>query len=132
MGADYKKAHRSQIFGATVGTVPPNLTVEICISGGEDQPPGLRARVYVSLACVLSQLRAHSSAAPGVGETFDYTLHVNGIATALTCLTIDPNVDSNDLVNQVAIAPGDYIEMEIVTSLNAAAAYHTWGLLVTA
>ena len=127
MGADYRKAHKSLICGSSTGSSVVNSTLYMHPSGSPLHTVAreIRARCYICTAGVLRHLRAHCHDPPGAGETFDYTLRLNGAPSALTCQTVNPNTESSDLVNAVAIVPGDYITIEIVSSALAAAGYQT-------
>ena len=69
----------------------------------------------VSRAGTARNLRVRHNAAAGNGQNITYTLRVNGLDTALTCTLATGAVgDANDLVNSVAVAAGDLIELVAV------------------
>lgn len=121
MGADYKTAHRGILQHSSTATVAANATVYIGVAAF---PVENAAMQLIPSDGVIRAMRAHASGAPGVGETFSYTLMVNGIASILTCQTVNPNEISEDLVNQVVVARGDRIDTRLVVSLNGNARYH--------
>jgi len=132
MGADYNPANKAIIGGCAGGQFPPNTTAYLTpIGSSANHGPQVRAEQYFPYSGIVSQLRAHIHQPPGAGETFTLTLMVNGIATALTCQIAGAvATEAADLVNQVAIAAGDYLTLRIVSSLNAAAQYVTWAMQV--
>jgi len=128
MGADYRKAHHTNGGGAAANLVT-GATVYLPIFGGPaNHAAEVRAEQYFSVACTLRNLRVHSHNPPGAGESYIFTVRVNGGATLLTA-TIAGAVDTEgtDLVNGIAIAPGDYVTMQIISSVAAVASYTTWG-----
>jgi len=75
----------------------------------------------------LRRLYIHTQLAPGAGQTVTLTVFVNGVATALTATIADAAVDAADLVNNVPIAEGQRVNVQIVTSVGSAAQPLTWG-----
>jgi hypothetical protein len=57
------------------------------------------ARFYPTRKAKALRLRCAAADAPGVGESFTYTLRVGGVDTALTCTTTGSNTDSEDAVH---------------------------------
>ena len=75
---------------------------------------------------VLRNLVVTSKAAPGAGQTFIYTVRVNGVATALTVtLSGAAAVNGSDLVNSVRVVVGDRVSVQLVTSAASSATNHT-------
>lgn len=118
-----------------------------CIIGGFNRPTALAANsssyygigsssgatgaiaVPVPGAGIVEALYARANAAAGAGETFTYTLYVNGIITAQTCQTGGAvATDSNDEAHPIAVAAGDNVAIRIQTSLNAAVVWHVCSL----
>ena len=127
MGADYRKADKSLIPGCTAAIVGSNVTIYAPPTGATEQAVVGRVRTPVSQAGVIDRLYALVNAAPGAGETFTYTLMVNGLATALTCqIAGAAAVAANDVVNAVPVAQGYDICLRLVTSLNASIQLHKW------
>ena len=126
-GADYHAAHKKPILlnGGATG-LAANSTWYFAYTANANWN---RVEQVVATAMVLRHLWAHCSASPGAGETYTYTLMVNNIATALTCQTAGAVArQSQDLVNMVAVVPGDRISIRLVTSINAVVAYHSAAL----
>jgi len=73
----------------------------------------------------IRNLVAHAETPPGAGESVVYTLRLNGVNTALTC-TVSGAVDrdASDLVNIVAVTPGDIVTLQVVNSVGGAASLH--------
>lgn len=122
MGADYKR-EKFNIGWISTGAVQVAGSTRYQWDNWA-QANEARAVFRMPFDAVIRRLRAHSSGAPGVGETYLYTFRVGAANTALTCQTVDPNVQSQDLVNQVAVNVDDLISMRIDTSVAAAAEGH--------
>jgi len=74
----------------------------------------------------LRNLVVKANAAPGAGETFTYTVRVNGVPTALTTtISGAVQVDASDLVNVVLVDVGDRVTLQLVTSGAASARTHS-------
>jgi hypothetical protein len=58
-------------------------------------------------------LRIRHNTPTGNGNDIVYTLRVNGVATALTVTVASTSADGSDLVNSVAVAPGDLLDIEV-------------------
>lgn len=77
-------------------------------------------------AGTLRNLRMQAGSAPGVGETFTYTLRKNTADTALTATTSGGSASaSNDVTHSVSVTAGDILSLKVVTSSGAAVTYHT-------
>jgi len=73
--------------------------------------------IMITHAGLLRNLYARCDAAPGGADTLIFTLMLNGVATALTCtITGVAVLTSDDIVNTVAVVPGDYVCMRVVAS----------------
>lgn len=123
MPADYEAREKS--------IIAVQASVNIAANATQYFGPGrtstlINAEFPISENGVLEALYAHSSLAPGVGETYDYTLMRNGIAQAQTCQTAGVVLtDSNDEANPITVVRGDTIVARVVTSLNAAVGGHS-------
>lgn len=70
-------------------------------------------------------------AAPGTGETFTYTLFKNGVATSMTWqIAGNASFAASTTGNPVAVAPGDALEIRLVTSASATATKHRYYISV--
>jgi len=78
---------------------------------------------------VFSELRIYPEAAPGAGETFTYTLFVNGTATGLTgVVSGDSEFSLVVATPAVSVSAGSSFAIEIVTSSGAAVTNHSGSL----
>lgn len=127
MGSDYKSAPHCTLAVQSNAAIGANLTQYIGVGCAVQANPNW-ASFRIPYAGILRNMYARASGAPGAGETFDYTVYINGIVTAITCQTVNPNLESDDLVNQVAVNAGDYVCVEVITSLAAAAQLHSVGI----
>lgn len=129
MGADYRKSPKGVLQYSSAGTVAVGATVYINVSG--QNAVENRVSAPMPYACVIRNLFGKATAPPGVGETYTYTLFLNGIATLLTCQTAGAVLlQSSDLVNGIAIAAGDLVSIRIVTSGAAGVVRHQAGFEV--
>ncbi len=122
MGADYRKADVINYVAGLTGTVAPNVTSYMgqTRNGAEAQ-----VQFRAPYSGVLERLFANSSAPPGAGETFTYTLRINGVPTIVTCQTAGAvDTESEDLARAANIVAGDLISLQIVNSLNGANSWH--------
>lgn len=128
MGADYKKTDKAAIICQTeIAGIVPNITQYM----GPNAIGGLEANVSfpVPFDGIIEAMFAHTSLAPGAGETFDYTLMLNGIAQGQACQIAGAvQQDNNDEANPILVVEGDLISIRVVTSLNAAVAVHSIAL----
>lgn len=122
------------VFSTAYNTVAANSTVYIIherkqgeFAGNSDPSEAVvNVNLIVLRAGVMRNLVAHSSVAPGAGNSFVYTVRVNQVPTALTC-TISGAValDANDLINTAEVVAGDRVTIQLVTSLAAAVTGHS-------
>ena len=124
MGADYEKGRKGVMHFNT------NDTIGVGATRYFSSAPVPRA-AFVNAACecpfdgVITEMRARAHIAPGAGQTFTYTLYVNGVPTAMTCVTTGAAVyDSADLANPIRVAKGDDLAVQIVVSAAAGIATH--------
>lgn len=52
--------------------------------------------------------------APGAGKSWTFSVNKNGSATGVTVTISDTNTSGADYVNQVSIAPGDFVSLQAV------------------
>ena len=128
MGADYKKTDKSSIIcQTTLGGISTNTTQYL----GTNSMAGANgnAEFPVPFNGAIEAIFAHSALAPGAGETFEYTLILNGVPQAQACQIAGAvQQDNNDEANPILVVEGDLISVRVVTSLNAAVAVHSVGL----
>jgi len=77
---------------------------------------------------VLRNFYVESTLAPGAGETYTFNVRINGANSGIQVIIQDPNLNGNDLVNDIVVNQGDMYNIQIITSLNAAVAFHRWSL----
>lgn len=128
MPHDYRKDLWTPIFGVLSGTFPANSTRYCNIIGNWDLPLA-DVELEVPFHLLFDRLTFRISGPVGVGETIDWTLFRNGIATTLTCQIAGAvAVQNQDLVNVEAFQPDDMIAVELASSLNAVIRYCKWSL----
>ena len=130
MGADYRIAVKSMLIFQADNNIGAAQTAYIGSGGTAGTIP--RSEFRVPFDCIIDYMHARSELAPGVGETFDYTLMVNGIATALITQIAGALFESEDLVNQIAVQRGQRVCVRLVTSALAAAGRHSASVRVKA
>jgi len=116
------------IGGGDNGTLAAGQTAYYNPYGGGDQVAAASVDIRVPFDCIIDELRGNAVGAPGAGDTYTYTLMVEGAASALTCQTVNPNLESQDLVNQVSVSEDELICIRIVTSATATARLHRWSM----
>lgn len=127
MGAKYKQNKRWSDHWHAGGTVGANSTRYF--SGSYLNPVELAASVPAPQNYIIEGFYCRSQLAPGAGETYTYTLMLNGLPQAMTCQTAGAAaVESFDFQNPVAVVIGDLISVRVVTSLNAAVTVHASSL----
>ena len=120
--ADYRKADIIGYVAGVDSTVAANTTTYLgqTRNGAENQ-----VLFRAPYSGVLERLFAYSSGAPGAGETYTYTIRINGAPTIVTCQTAGAVLTtSEDVARAVNVVAGDEISVSLVTSLNAANAWH--------
>lgn len=77
----------------------------------------------VTRPVTIDRIFARSSVAPGVGETYVFTLMVNNVASIITVTIAGAAAtDANSFANTINLVAGDEISMRIVASVAAAGA----------
>ena len=130
MGADYRKQHQSILGTQSAVQFAANLTRYLNPGGGPFNLVEAEGRMRFPYTCTIRNLYVRVNVAPGAGETFIYTIMLNGAPTAITATIADLNTEADDLVNIIAVALGGEICLRVVSSLNAAAANHSLSLEV--
>jgi hypothetical protein len=75
--------------------------------------PTTPVQFRVPKAGTLRRLRVRHNTGAGNGLAIVYTVRVNGVASALTVSMASTAADGSDLVNTVAVAAGDLIDIEV-------------------
>lgn len=97
--------------GSTVFTGP----------SGSDVNEGLVC-VAVPRVCVARTIRVNSTAAPGAGKNYTYTLYKNGSPTAFTFTATGAGLFTATANGSVSYDPGDWLSLKVVTDAGSAAA----------
>lgn len=108
------------VFGN--GSVSATTTTRFLTQGFESalaptSPPQFR----LPRAGSLRRLRVRHNAPGGNGLAIVYTLRINGVATALTASLASTATDASDLVNAVACAAGDLIDLTVTKAASVGA-----------
>ena len=74
----------------------------------------------------IREIYAKFGAAPGAGQSFTYTLFVNGVATSMTFTAADSATSGYTQNNGQIVNFGDTIELRVVTSAGAAVTKHRY------
>lgn len=69
------------------------------------------ARIEITSPGRLKKLRVIRTTSPTAGTSVVYTVRVNGAPTAVTCTMGNGPTTAQDLVNSVAVVPGDVVEV---------------------
>lgn len=120
-------------FSTGGNTVGAGLTVYI-YCGDQEGSIGINWSVneavvvcnyIVTRGGLLKNLVAGVQGTPGVGQTYVYTVRINGIPTAITCTIAAGQTTASDLVNTAYVVVGDRVTLELVTSAAAGVRTHT-------
>ena len=112
----------SMIRFHSYGSIAANLTRYLKTSGHELQET--QCQIPITTPCTLRNMRVHVTTGPGVGETFVYTIRINGADGNQTITLTGAETEGADLVNEDVLVPGDLLAIRVVTSLAAPADYH--------
>lgn len=122
-----------QVLFAGIGTNLDTGAVRYSgISGGyvwSTSTTGMRQAI--STPGYLDYLRIELSGAPDTGKSYTFVLLVNGAPTALTCTIADLNTSGSDLVNSVAVSPGDTVQLRCTPAGSPDAAAARWTMRFT-
>ncbi|TRC78503.1 SGNH/GDSL hydrolase family protein [Mesorhizobium sp. WSM4310] len=103
------------------GTVAAAATAYL---GSYAAAAALSSAITIPYAGVAKNLRCLASVVPGAGQSYTYTLMVNGVATILTCVTGAAVLVGADTLNMVAVAAGASLSVRVVNSATGAVATH--------
>lgn len=120
------------VFSTGGGSIPANTTTFLQsldqvgeASGGSlVTENSVFLNYLVTRSGTLRNLVVRCTAAPGVGQTFVYTVRVNGVPSTLTATISGVAIVATDLVNSVQVAIGDRVSLQVVTSLTAIVSFH--------
>jgi hypothetical protein len=103
-------ANSTQYFSNTISSFE-SLIRQVVAAGGTF------TKFYVSL-----------QAAPGAGQSYTFTLRVNGSDTDVTCTIADSATSASDLTHTAAITAGQSWSLKSVSSTTATPASPSWGI----
>lgn len=112
-------------FGANIGNI-----AQSCVRWGDATAAPLAtdatgARTEIDSPGRLKKLRVIRTTTPAGGTSVVYTVRVNGVNTAITCTMANGPTIASDLVNSVAVVPGDVVEIAVTVGGGAPAASPT-------
>lgn len=81
---------------------------------------------HISCAGVISNLKISTTAAPGAGKSWAFTLYKNGAPTDIVVTIADAAVSGQDTVHSVEVSAGDYFCLECVPSGAPTTSYASW------
>lgn len=100
------------------------------INGGDYASEILSTVFLVTRGGLIGNLVAHSAVVPGVGQSFTYTVLVNGVPTVITCTTSGGVLlNSSDLVNTAHVVIGDRVTVQVVVSAGGAVTGHAMSIM---
>ena len=116
------------IFGGSAFPVTSGQTVYL---GSGIDATEVNARISL-IACTVKQIQVSSSAAPGTGQSFAYTVMKNGSADRTFTVTVSNSNQSGSVTDSTgtAFSNGDYISVKLVTSGSAATAHHSFSIKI--
>ena len=121
--------HQLIIGGSGSGSVlPRNRTAYMVLQGGITQLGGWQDNEYntwqvVAAPGTLNSFLVETNGGPGAGESFTFTIRVNGASPANGPVTTisGTNTQGLDRTHSVTVVPGDYIDIQCVGSSGAIA-----------
>jgi hypothetical protein len=109
---DENDATHTALFGA--GSVSSTTTTRYLFPAYDDSIAQTDPVQYRSpRAGKMRNLRVRHNDPAGNGNSIAYTLRINGVASALTVSMTSTASDGSDLVNEVPVAAGDLIDIEV-------------------
>lgn len=128
MGSDYIPSRKDTIRSNTHGSHAANATFYYSTDGNASGAEAAKGDIIIT-AGILRELRCRTQIPPGAGETYVYTVFLNGAPTALV-VTIAGAVALNGFfLGAIPVVADDRITIRIVSSLNAAVSNHSWAIL---
>jgi len=133
-GADYNlRAHRVMTPGGIMqfssGSTGIPVSTTAYLTAFDHTTTITNAYFYVPFAARLINLHAEVNAAPGSGDSFTYTVMVDGAASALTAQIVNTAVRKADLTNEAIIpspanGTGNRVTVRVVSTSGAAVTRH--------
>lgn len=122
MGADYKKADRVVLVHHSRTAITANTDTYMAAQQGII----LQQNRVCPVHGLVDGFFCNGSQPAGAGETYTYTIYLNGNITAMVVVIGGAaEVSDQNLINGFAVAEGDLISVNVVTSLNAAVSAHS-------
>ncbi|RLE37238.1 hypothetical protein DRJ17_06990 [Candidatus Woesearchaeota archaeon] len=104
-------------------SVSADSTVYIGLSG--QATVEANAEYVVPFDCVARNMYVIAGSAPGTGESFTYTLRVNGASTDLSVVVSDSSRTNSDNADYITLSAGDRVCIQLVTSASASSTVHS-------
>lgn len=115
------------LFGGYYSLTDDTDTEYNSVIGGRSWTPTEFGRLkLVSTDGKIKNLRVKLNGSPGVGKHYDFTLMVNGNPTALTLEIADAATSGSNMVNEIDVAPSDYISIQIDPDNTPTTVIATW------
>lgn len=112
-------------------TVTANSTVYLGVNGQSASEDPQRALCHLPAVCSALRCVLDCNTAPGAGQSFTYTVRVNGGSTAVVGTTSGAGVFTATFTGgPVGINPNTDVDVQLVTSATAAAAVHRGYILL--
>ncbi len=102
-------------------TATPNAPTEVCLDPGFcDRTAPATAAAHPQIPMAKSgvlrnmEVRAQTGPGGGGGDTLDFTVWVNNVASTVTAALLDtPTTTASDHTNSIAVNAGDYVELRV-------------------
>ncbi|MBM0203755.1 hypothetical protein JNW90_12010 [Micromonospora sp. STR1s_5] len=111
-------------FTGSTRNVVPAGTILFLGSNGE-QADAYRTSYLVSRAAAVTRVYVASSAPPGTGQNYAYTLLKNGSPTALGGNIVGAATEAN-FHGLVVVGPNDSLAIQVITSPGSSPEFHRW------
>lgn len=112
--------------GRTVGGIGVSVTTYI---GLWDSTTEADSYIIAPVAGVLRNLRVRADGTAGAGQSFTYTVRVNGVDSPVTTsVSGASDITGHDTTRSVSVAAEDVITVKLVTSGAASTRKHQFGL----
>lgn len=124
---------RQVLFGGNQGNSPSAAsTTHNPIQGSAAWvTPGGAYDVLFSPAGTLGTLRVAVSAAPGAGNSLQFVVLQNGVASALSVTISDAETSGSDTINTLTITPGDRISLRCIPTSSPTVSGVVWSSAFT-
>ena len=127
-GARYRYSRDETIYGNSEDNQPANTERYYSSDGLAAAADNVRGYIITTIGQITA-LYARSSNPAGAGETFIYTVMLNGAPTALAVQIGGAVQQAANAVGAIAVVPEDRLTIRLVTSAAAAATQHQFSML---